>query len=66
MRCLNKDRIIFDRDYKKYLGSKCSCGYTYDEGDYQLKGRVDDFVNYNCDNCNDSFTVRLYKDIDDL
>lgn len=62
----NKGRIIFDRDYKKYLGSHCSCGYSYDEGDYQLKGRVDDFVKYNCDNCNDRFTVRLYRNISEL
>lgn len=52
-------RVVYDKDYKKYLGTECSCGYFYDEGDYQLKGREDDFVKYNCDNCGNSFVVRL-------
>lgn len=50
-------RLVFDTDYKKYLGAKCNCGYFYDEGDYQFKCRENDFVNYNCDKCYDAFIV---------
>lgn len=65
----NKIRVIYGSDYQKYLGSQCKCGYQYDEGDYELKGREDDFVKYNCESCGDSFIVILdsgFKDIDSI
>lgn len=56
-------RLIFDTDYKKYLGDKCDCGYFYDEGDYQFKCRENDFVNYNCEMCHDKFIVFINEKV---
>lgn len=54
---MDKEIVLYDVDYPKYLGAKCKCGYYYDEGDYQQKGREDDFVNYNCEWCGRHFKV---------
>lgn len=63
---LNRIRIVYDKDYQKYLGTKCNCGYFYDEGAYELKSREDDYVKYNCESCGDSFIVILNKNFKDI
>ena len=61
-----KIRIIYDVNYDRYLGTTCKCGYQYDEGNYELKGRKNDFVKYNCESCGDSFIVILNKEFKDI
>jgi hypothetical protein len=50
-----KAKVIIDTE--NYNGMPCKCGYFYDEGTYEHKGRKDDYTTYNCENCHDSFIV---------
>lgn len=55
---LDVDLVLVTKEYEKFAGHKCTCGYFLEEGDYQFKGRDDDFVDYICEKC--GYIVRLY------
>ena len=55
---LGIDLVVVDRDYNKFWGKDCKCGYFLGDADYELKGRDTDYIDFVCEQC--GYIMRVY------